>query len=71
MSYHVLFNLLNVLTKSDKMRGLPIILLLFRKGFYKSTNVKLYLSYDILKARFWRKNTIFNYVLNVVMDITS
>ena len=29
MSAHVLLNLLNELRKSDKMRGLPTILLLF------------------------------------------
>ena len=52
MSAHVLFNLLNVLGKRDKMRGLPSILSLFRNEFnkftqYKSTNVRFYLSYDI------------------------
>ena len=32
---HVLFNLLYELSKSDKMRGLPNILSLFRDEFYK------------------------------------
>ena len=38
MSAHVLLNLLNVLGKSDKMRGLPSILLLFRNEFNKFNN---------------------------------
>ena len=35
MSVHVLLNLLNDSGKSDKMRGLPSILSLFRKEFNK------------------------------------
>ena len=35
MSAHVLLNLLNELGKSDKMRGLPSIFLLFRSKFNK------------------------------------
>ena len=35
MSAHVLLNLLNELGKSDKMRGLPGILSLFRNEFNK------------------------------------
>ena len=38
MSAHVLLNLLNKLGKSDKMRGLQIILLFFRKEFNKFNN---------------------------------
>ena len=38
MSAHVLLNLLNKLGKSDKMRGLPSILLLFRNKFNKFNN---------------------------------
>ena len=45
-------NLLYELGKRDKMRGLPSILSLFRnefnKFYYKSTNVRFYLSYDIM-----------------------
>ena len=37
MSAHVLLNLLNELRKSDKMRGLPGILSLFRNEFMNST----------------------------------
>ena len=37
-SAHVLLNLLNELGKSDKMRGLPSILLLFRNEFNKFNN---------------------------------
>ena len=38
MSARVLLNLLNELGKSDKMRGLPSILLLFLKAFNKFNN---------------------------------
>ena len=38
MSAHVLLNLLNELGKSDKMQGLPSILLLFRNEFNKFNN---------------------------------
>ena len=38
MSAHVLLNLLNQLGKSDKMRGLSSILLLFRNKFNKFNN---------------------------------
>ena len=35
MSTHVLLNLLNELWERDKMRGLPSILLLYRKEYNK------------------------------------
>ena len=38
MSTHVLLNLLNELGKSDKMQGLPSILLLFHNEFDKFNN---------------------------------
>ena len=38
MSAHVLLNLLNMLRKSDKMRGLPSIISLFRNTFNKFNN---------------------------------
>ena len=38
MSANVLLNLLNELSKSDKMRGLPSILSLFRNKFNKFNN---------------------------------
>ena len=38
MRTHVSLNLLNELRKSDKMRGLPSILLLFPKVFNKFNN---------------------------------
>ena len=38
MSAHGLMNLLNELRKSDKMRGLPSILSLFRNEFNKLNN---------------------------------
>ena len=40
MSAHVLLNLLNELGKSDKMRGLPSILSLFRNEFNKFNNTR-------------------------------
>ena len=40
MTAHVLLNLLNVLRKSDKMRGLPSILSLFRSEFNKFNNTR-------------------------------
>ena len=52
MSAHVLLNLLNELRKSDKMRDLPNILLIFATSLINSMiqeheYVKFYLSYDI------------------------
>ena len=53
MSAHVLLNLLNVLGKRDKMRGLPGILSLFRNEFNKFNNTRarildsIYHNYDI------------------------
>ena len=38
MSAHVLLNLSNELEKSDKMRGLPSILSIFRNEFNKFNN---------------------------------
>ena len=38
MSAHVLLNLFNQLGESDKMQGLPSILLLFHKEFNKFNN---------------------------------
>ena len=38
MRVHILLNLLNELRKSDKMRGLPSILSLFRNEFDKFNN---------------------------------
>ena len=38
MKAHVLLNLLNELGKSDKMKGLPSILSLFRNEFIKFNN---------------------------------
>ena len=40
MSVHVLLNLLNELWKSNKMQGLPSILLLFRNSFNKFKNTE-------------------------------
>ena len=40
MSVHVLLIILNELEKSDKMRGLPCILLLFRNKLNKFNNAR-------------------------------
>ena len=62
MSAHVLLNLLNELGKSDKMRGLPSILSLFRKEFNEFNNTRAwmldskYRMTNTLKSHFWRKN---------------
>ena len=66
MSAHVLLNLLKELGKKDKMRGLLIILSLFRNEFNKFNNtgtrmLDSILSYDIkitLKSHFYCKNVI-------------
>ena len=64
MSAHVLLNLFNELGKSDKMRGLPSILLLFRNEFNKSNNIgarmldSIYHMTNTLKSHFWRKKVI-------------
>ena len=49
MSAHVLLNLLNELGKSDKMRGLPSILSLFRNGFNKFNNTRARMLDSILR----------------------
>ena len=64
MSAHVLLNLLNVLGKRDKMRGLPRILSPFRNEFNKFNNTRarmlnsVYYMTNTLKSLFWRKNVI-------------
>ena len=47
MRVYVLLNLSKELGKSNKMQGWPSILLLCRKEFNSSTNVRFYLSHDI------------------------
>ena len=65
MGTHVLLNLLNVLGKSDKMRGLPSILSLFRNEFNKFNNTRPrmlasvnYMKLITLKYHFCHKNVI-------------
>ena len=64
MSAHVLLNLLKVLGKRDKMRGLPSILSLFRNEFNKFNNTRAQMLDSIdhitntLKSHFWCKNVI-------------
>ena len=64
MSGHVLLNLLNELSKRDKMQGLLSILSLFRNEFNKFNNTRarllasIYHMTNTLKSDFWRKNVI-------------
>ena len=64
MSAHVLLNSLNVLRKSDQMRGLPIIISLSRRVKFNNTRARMlnsFYHYDIkitLKSHFCRKNVI-------------
>ena len=61
MSAHILLNLLNELSKRDKMRGLPSILSLFRNKLNKFNNTRAPLLDSIchmklrllLKSYFW------------------
>ena len=46
MSAHVLLNLLNETGKSDKMRGLPSILSLFRNEFNKFNNAEHFIAFS-------------------------
>ena len=65
MSAHVILNLLNKLRKSDKMRGLPCILSLFRNEFNKFNNTraqKLDYIKITLKSHFCRKKR-YNFVI--------
>ena len=64
MSAHGLLNLLNELGKSDKMRGLPSILSLFRNEFNKFNNTRarmldsIYHMTNTLKSSFGCKNVM-------------
>ena len=71
MSAHVLLNLLNELGKSDKMRGLPSILSLFRNKFNKFNNTRARML-DSIYSHFWRQNIIILLLCsNVVMDVIT
>ena len=80
MSAHVLLNLLNKLGKSDKMRGLPSILLLFRNEFNKFNNTGARMldpTYHMTLKSI--KNCIFgvktsrfcNLLRNIIMDVIT
>ena len=63
MSAHVLLYLLNELRKSNKMRGLPSILLLFPNKFNKFNNTGArmldsiyHMTLKLLKPHFWHEN---------------
>ena len=70
MSDHVLLNLLNKLGKSDKMRGLPRILLFFRNEFNKFNNARARMLDSIYHMTNTLKTLSFcHHVRNVVMDV--
>ena len=77
MSAHVLLNLLNELGKSDKMRGLPSILLLFRNKFNKFTNTGAgmldsiyHITLELIKNHIFgvKKSRFCHLLRNVIMD---
>ena len=80
MSAHVLLNLFNELGKSDKMRGLPSILLLFCNEFNKfnNTGARMLDSIYHMPLKFI-KNCIFDVktsrfchlLRNVIMDVIT
>ena len=80
MSAHLLLNLLNELGKSDKIRGLPSILSLFRNEFNKFNNTGArtldsiyHMTFKLLQNRiFGMKTSRFCHLLrNVIMDVIT
>ena len=80
MSTHVFLNLLYELGKSDKMRGLPSILLHFRNksNKFNNTGARMLDSIDhmtlksIKKSHFGVKSSRFCHLLrNVIMDVIT
>ena len=80
MGAHVLLNSLNELRKSDKMRGLPSILLLFLHDFNKFNNTGArilnsihHMTLRLLENRiFWRGNVNICHILrNVIMNVIT
>ena len=80
MSAHVLLKLLNELGKSDKMPGLPSILLLFHNKFNKFNNTGAqmldsihHMTLKLIKhSIFGMKTSRFCHLLcNVIMDVIT
>ena len=80
MSVHALLNLLNELGKSDKMRGLPSILLLFHNEFNKFNNTGAQMIDSIYRMTLkLNTNRIFgvktsrfcHHLGNVIMDVMT
>ena len=80
MNAHVLLHLLNELGKSDKMRGLPSIFLLFRNEFnkFKNTGARMldsiyHMTLKLIKNRILGvKTSRFCHLLrNVIMDVIA
>ena len=64
MSAHVLLKLLNELGKRDKMRGLPIILSLFRNEFNNFNNTRARLLDSIY-------HMTFRLLLNIISSVKT
>ena len=80
MSVHVLLNLLNELWKSDKMRGLPSFLLLFRNKFNKFNNTGArifdfiyHMTLKLIKNHILgvKKSRFCHFVRTVIMDVIT
>ena len=75
MSAHVLLSLLNELRKSDKMRGLPSILSLFRNEFNKLNNTgarMLDSIYHMTLRLLWNHiSAVKRYNFSIMMDVLT
>ena len=78
MRAHVLLNLLNELGKSDRMRGLTSILLLFRNKFNKFNNTGAQMLHSIyhmtlklIKNHTLGMKTSKHLLRNIVMDLIT
>ena len=71
MSAHVLLNLLSMLRKSDKLKGLQSILSFFRKEFNKFNNTGAYMTLELIENRILGvKTSIFCHPLcNIIKDV--
>ena len=78
MSAYVLLNLLNELGKRNKCEACrafyPIFATSLINSIYRSTNVRYYLSYDIiftLKSHFWHNNNCVIMYVTFYMEVIT
>ena len=79
MRAHVLLNLLNEMGKSDKMRGLPSILLLFRNKFkFNNTGARMldflyHKTLNLLKNHIFgmKKSRFCTLLCNIIMEVIT